>query len=123
MTSLPTWALYAVGIGTPILSFMAVLIGNLLLRRGATELDIWRRREETMRMLRWAAEQAVSTDDAKARLGVAALQALSTSELLQAPDDALLDAVLDAVLAGPVEQIEEAGEEADVVEVDTEADD
>lgn len=71
-------------------------------------------------MLRWAAEQAVASDEAKARLGVAALAALSTSELLQAPDDALLDAVLDAVLEAPIEQIEDAGDDADVVEVDTE---
>ena len=122
MTSLPTWALYAVSLGSPILAFVGVLVGHWLLRRGAKELDVWRRREETMRMLRWAAEQAVSTDEPKARLGVAALEALSTSELLQAPDDALLDAVLDAVLEGPVEQLEDAGGDAEVVEVDTGAD-
>ena len=46
-------------------------------------------------MLRWASEHAASTDDAKARMGLAALDALSDSELLQAPDQALVDAVID----------------------------
>lgn len=120
MATLPTWAVYTVSFGTPVASFAGVLLGDLLLRRGARELDVWRRREETMRMLRWASEHAVSDDENEARLGVAALEALSTSELLQAPDDALLDAVLDAVLAGPVEAIEASGGEGvRVVEVDS----
>lgn len=119
MTTLPTWALYAVGFGAPAASFIAVLIGHLLLRRGANELDVWRRREETMRMLRWASEHAVSADDAKARMGIAALDALSDSELLQSSDQALVDAVIDSLLEQPVERIEELGGDAEVVEIDT----
>jgi hypothetical protein len=56
VTTLPTWARYVVGFGTPAAAFLGVLIGHVLLRRGANELDVWRRREETMRMLRWASD-------------------------------------------------------------------
>jgi hypothetical protein len=118
VTTLPTWAVYAVGLGTPVLAFLGVLIGHLLLRKGANELDVWRRREETMRMLRWASELAVSDHDAKALMGVAALAALSESELLQDEDQQLVDAVLDSVIEEPVEEIEAAGEDVTVVEVD-----
>jgi hypothetical protein len=76
VTTLPTWAVYAVAIGTPILAFLGVVVGHVLLRRTANELDVWRRREETMRMLRWASEQAASSEPAKARMGIAALDAL-----------------------------------------------
>ena len=119
MTTLPTWALYAVGFGTPIASFLGVLIGHVLLRKGANELDVWRRREETMRMLRWASERATSGTDAEARMGLAALDALSDSELLQPPDQALVDAVLDSLLEEPLEEIEQVGDDVEVVEVDS----
>jgi len=71
VTSLPTWAVLLVSIGTPVSAFAGVIIGQLLLRKGATELDTWRRREETMRMLRWASEQAASDSPAVAGMGVA----------------------------------------------------
>lgn len=70
-------------------------------------------------MLRWASEHAVSSEDAKARMGLAALDALSESELLQLPDQALVDAVIDSLLEEPIEQIEELGGDTEVVEVDS----
>jgi hypothetical protein len=123
VTTLPTWAVYAVSFGAPTLAFLGALIGHLLGRRASNELDIWRRREETMRMLRWASEQATSTEDAKARMGLAVLDALSDSELLQEPDQALVDAVIDAVLEEPVEEIESAESDVEVVEVDSDFED
>ncbi|RKS71291.1 hypothetical protein CLV35_3087 [Motilibacter peucedani] len=68
-------------------------------RLGDLELDRWRRREETMRMLRWAAEQA-ATDDTWT-VGLATLRALGTSELLQPEDRGIITAVLEALLARP----------------------
>jgi hypothetical protein len=106
------------GIGTPVLAFLGAVIGHVLLRKGATELDVWRRREETMRMLRWASEHAASADDAKSRMGLAALDALGDSELLQKPDQALVDAVIDSLLQEPLEEIEALGDDVEVVEVD-----
>ncbi|MEI4270559.1 hypothetical protein TEK04_02385 [Klenkia sp. LSe6-5] len=119
MTTLPIWAVYAVSLGAPVLALLGALIGHVLGRRASNELDIWRRREETMRMLRWASEQATSSQDAQARMGLAVLDALSDSELLQPPDQALVDAVLDTVLEEPVEEIETAESDVEVVEVDS----
>ncbi len=117
MTTLPLWAVYLVSIGTPVAAFVGVVLGHYLLRKGANELDVWRRREETMRLLRWASEQAASSESAKARMGVAALDALSTSELLQGPDQALVDAVIDSLIEEPVEEIEQSQGDVNVIEV------
>lgn len=116
---MPTWALYLVSFGTPVAAFVGVVVGHLLLRKGAHELDVWRRREETMRMLRWASQQAASEDTTKSRMGVAALDALTTSELLQDPDENLVDAVIDSLIEEPVDEIEDAGGEVDVIEIDS----
>lgn len=119
LTTLPTWALYVLAFGTPVASFVGVLIGHVVVRKGANELDVWRRREETMRMLRWASEQAVSSEVAKGRMGLAALDALSESELLQPPDQAIVDAVIDSLLEEPTGAFAVVGDDAEVVEVDT----
>lgn len=119
MTTLPTWAVYAVALGTPLLAFLGVVVGHGLLRRTANELDVWRRREETMRMLRWASEQAASTEPAKARMGIAALDALNGSDLLQKPDGMIVEAVLDSLLEEPMEEIEGGPGEVDVIEIDS----
>lgn len=74
-----------------------------------------------MRLLRWASEQAASGEPTKARMGVAALDALSASELLQAPDQALVDAVIDSLIEEPLEQIEQLQGDVHVIEVDDEA--
>lgn len=84
--------------GAPAAAFLGALIGHVISRKGATELDMWRRREETMRMLRWAAELAVSDTPLTAQLGVAALRALNNSELLQREDRLFVDLIADAVL-------------------------
>jgi hypothetical protein len=118
VTSLPSWAVYVVSFGTPLAAFVGVLVGDLLLRRGANELDVWRRREETMRMLRWAAEQAVSNDPARANMGVSALTALGSSELLQKADQALVESVMDAIIAGPIDEIDDEADAVVVMEID-----
>lgn len=96
-------------------------------RLTALELDKWRRREETMRLLRWAAEQATSAEGAQDswRVGLATLGALGDSELLQEEDQALIDAVLKALYADPESEYAEAaaeGDEPQVVLGDEEAD-
>lgn len=92
-------------IGTALLAFFGALVGHFLTRKGAQELDTWRRREETMRMLRWAAELAVSGDDASVGLGVITLRELQgTPDLLQPLDEGLVRAALRAatkVQSGP----------------------
>lgn len=86
-------------------------------RLAAAELDKWRHREETMRMLRWASESAASGDNTVlAGIGLAALDALGDSELLQAEDQVFIDKVLDAVLERPVARYHEIPGEVEFVE-------
>lgn len=83
-------------------------------RLEAMELDKWRHREETMRMLRWASEKAIDPADNVRLVGIAALGALGESELLQREDQALIDRVIDAILQGAVAEYHEAGGPGDV---------
>lgn len=80
------------------LAFVGAMVGHVLTRRSSKELDVWRRREETMRMLRWAADRAVA-GGRLSEIGVAALDALGKSELLQSEDQGLVDDVMSAVVA------------------------
>lgn len=70
VTTLPTWAVYALGFGSPTLTAIIALIGQRLSRQGQKELEKRSRREEILRNLRWAAELGVSDDLGKARLGI-----------------------------------------------------
>ena len=110
--SLPVWAAVAVAVGTPVLAFAGALIGQVLARRGAREEEVRWRREETMRLLRWAAELAADDDVSRSAVGVAALEALERSDLLRADDQAIVSTVLDAVVDLPAS----AYAEGDVVE-------
>ena len=94
----PLWLAVAVAAGTPVLAFIGALLGPLFTREASHELDIRWRREETMRILRWSAELAVDADVGRAAVGVAALEALEQSPLLQQEDQALITAVLEAVV-------------------------
>ncbi|MDN5919269.1 MAG: hypothetical protein L0I76_29940 [Pseudonocardia sp.] len=90
-------------------------------RLGAVELDRWRRREETMRMLRWASESAADEENTTlAGVGLAALEALGDSELLQAEDQVFIDKVLDAVLDPAISQYHEIPGAVEVVQEDEE---
>lgn len=75
MTTLPTWAVWLVSLGTPVLTFIGVLLAQAIDRKEAMELETRSKREETMRNLRWAAELSVKDDDRMASLGVSQLGA------------------------------------------------
>jgi hypothetical protein len=115
VTSLPTWAVWVLAFGSPALAFVGVVIGQAITRRGARELEVRSKREEVMRILRWAAELAVSDDQAHARLGVAQLGALLESELLDEEEKDFVQAALTAMVRVPVQQIEQLGEDVQVV--------
>ncbi len=124
-TELPTWAVYAVALGTPASAFIGVMVTGWLNRRTAQELERRSRREEVMRLLRWAAELAVATDEAKAELGIDQLAALADSDLLGDAEKYLVDAALESALAEPtdeIERIEHEGEEVQVVQRSAAAD-
>ena len=119
MTELPLWAVSTVAFGTPLSALLGVLVSQWLTRRTARETDARSTREELMRNLRWAAELAASEDERKSELGVAQLVALGESDLLDAGDQAFIDAALASVIREPAEEIEEieaAGDDAEVVE-------
>ena len=112
MATLPTWAVWALAFGTPVLAFAGGMIGQIIIRRGARELEHRSKREEVMRVLRWAAELGVTADEARARLGRAELETLMDSGLLDEEERDFVQTALEATLAGPVEQIEQAGGDA-----------
>lgn len=101
--SSPLWLLVL----TPIAAFVGALVGHWWTRTSAKELDTWRRREETMRMVRWAAEQAGSGEWPQASIGYAALSALLGSELLQAEDVAFIEAIAGAGIESAEDTVEE----------------
>jgi hypothetical protein len=117
VTSLPDWAIWGVAIGTPVVNAIVTVVGQRVSRRGDRELESRSRREEVMRMLRWAAELAVSDEVHKARLGNQELKALLGSNMLSSADRDFIFAALDAALEEPVQAIQQAGGDVEVVEV------
>jgi len=115
VTSLPTWAVWVLSFGSPILTAAVALVGQRISRRGTRELESRSRREEVMRSLRWAAELAVSDDVRKARLGNRELRALQNSRLLSPAEVDFIYAALDAALDVPVHAIEQAEGDIEVV--------
>jgi hypothetical protein len=99
---IPTW-ISVVGVVmtvlSPLLALGGVFLGSYLVRKSDRELDTWRHREETMRMVRWAVEQILAgEEDAGTDAGVVTLRSLMRSELLQ-PEDYDLVAALTAAVA------------------------
>ena len=75
-----------------------------------------------MRSLRWAAVLAVSSDERMADLGVAQLAALLESDLLDVREKGFVVAALDAVYQDPGAEIEDLGQDVEVVEYVVEGD-
>lgn len=98
VTTLPTWAYWLTAVGAPIAGVIGVLYGHRVTRRGLLEVDTWRRREETMRMLRWAADHAGGSNPNMSDIGFAALTALVDSELLQPEDVNFIEIVARAAV-------------------------
>ena len=82
--------------GSAVLILLGTLLGVVLTRRGAVELERWRRREETMRLLRWAAELAINEKQGRRDLGGASLEALIDSPLVDRRDKRLVGQVATA---------------------------
>jgi hypothetical protein len=115
VTLLPSWAVWTLSFGSPALTATVAVVGQLLSRRGARELEARSKRGEVMRTLRWAAELAVSHDVRRARLGNRELKALQNSKLLDPVEVDFIIAALDAALEEPVLAIEQAHGEVEVV--------
>jgi hypothetical protein len=98
MTTLPIWAVYTVSLGAPLMAFLGVLIAQFVLRLGATELDRRSRREEGLRMFRWAAEHAAGPDPALVKLGTSTIEGLRDSAWFTKEETVFIDLFLDSTL-------------------------
>jgi hypothetical protein len=103
-------------VASPFVALGGVALGAYLTRKGDRELDVWRHREETMRMVRWAVEQILEGEDIGTDAGVVTLRSLMRSELLQAEDYDLVAALTAAVAIDRVGQ----ATYADLADADTE---
>ena len=94
-------------IAAAILAFVGALVGQWWSRRSAVELDRWRRREETMRMLRWSVELAADDHVTRSAAGLRALTGLTESELLQTEDKRLVHGIARMFLSTPLDEYTE----------------
>lgn len=98
---------FVLGLVVGILAFLGAMVGHWISRQGAVELDIWRKREETMRMLRWAVEMSADTDRPwRSAVGLDILDALGESELLQTEDVTLVNRITTSIAATMAEALE-----------------
>jgi hypothetical protein len=95
--SLAAFALLA----SPLLAFLGVLLGHRLTRTSARELDRWRKREETMRRLRWGTDIALGQEPTRSEVGIQVLGALADAPLLDDEDSELVGAITRAVARLP----------------------
>ncbi len=116
---LPDWTIWVVSLATPLAALVGVLVGQWVTRRGATELETRSKREETLRNLRWAAELAVHDNARIADLGVAQLEALLDSELLDDREKVFVEAALNTVYEDVELELEELGADAEAVQAPT----
>jgi hypothetical protein len=123
---IPTW-ISIVGVVmtvlSPLLALGGVMLGSYLVRKSDRELDTWRHREETMRMVRWAVEQILDGTDVGTDAGVVTLRSLMRSELLQPEDYDLVAALTAAVTierVGSVAYADIADADIEIVEGDSE---
>lgn len=91
-------------VATPILAFLGAMGGHWLSRRSALELDRWRKREETMRLLRWATELATDQDETRASTGITVLEALMESALLDEADVEFVASITGSIALGAPEE-------------------
>lgn len=100
--TLPIWLVTLIA-ATPLLAFLGGLVGTWLTRKSDRESDRRWRREESMRMLRWATELALSPDGEKASTGWAVITALAGAQMLDSDDLVFLDALTREDLAFELE--------------------
>lgn len=123
MTTLPTWAVWALSFGPPVVGAVLGFLGQFYGRRAATELEARSRREEVLRNLRWAAELAVSEDTDKSALGIEELGALRDySKELSRTEAGFIAAALRVATSGPRAALAKSGGDYEIVrEADTDA--
>jgi hypothetical protein len=121
-TQLPVWVVVVLTIVPALISAGAAVLAAWLAgsRKAAAQLDQWRRREETMRIVRWATDKLTSGVDRERLLALSVLDALGHSQpaLLQPEDQGILDAVLNVALEDATTVVEEYAEHTGGYEVE-----
>lgn len=121
-TQLPVWVVVVLTIVPALITAGAAVLAAWLAgsRKAAAQLDQWRRREETMRILRWASDKLTSGEEKERLLALSVLDALDHSKpaLLQPEDQGILDAVLDAALSDATTAVEEYPDDSGRFEVE-----
>jgi hypothetical protein len=112
VTSLPTWAVWTLGFGTPVLAFAGGLVSQVVSRLADKALEKRSKREEALRTLRWAAELGVSRDEARVRLGRAELETLLGSDLLHEEEQDFVQTALEVTLEKSAEQLQQPDTQA-----------
>lgn len=119
--NLPLWASLLIGLGSPALTALAAVIvaiavtrrsasqATAVAQRTASELEARSKREETGVNLRAALALACSVDEYQRRSGLAQLQALNASGILNREQRALVAAQLRASIDPTVAQIRQLG--------------
>jgi hypothetical protein len=120
-TQLPVWVVIVLTLVPALIAGASAVLAAWLAgaRKAARQLDLWRRREESMRMLRWAADKSAAPTDDERLLALSVLDALNRSKpaMLQDEDQGILDAVLEAMLSEPTAAVEEYSDQAGGYEV------
>lgn len=112
MTEIPTYLLWVIGAFLPIVALVVGIINVLM--TSATS-----RRDQTLNLLKWAAEQAVADQNPKANLmGTKAMDAMNKTGLLKVADRKVLWAITAAVLAPVTDAYPEDSDLPIVVEGD-----
>lgn len=97
-----------IGLLVGLLAFLGSLLGHWISRRNAQEVDTWRKREETMRMLRWAAEMSADAERPwRSAAGIDILGALGESELLQDDDIELVRNITNSIATTMADAMEQ----------------
>ena len=102
-------------VGTPVLTFLGSLAALGVSRLRDREIETRSKREETLRNLRWAAELSASEKGRLATLGVAELEALLESDLLEENEKIFVEAAFGAVYEDPEAELDQLGGDAEAV--------
>jgi hypothetical protein len=125
-TELPVWLVVVLTLVPAFIAAGAAVLAAWLAgaRKAAEQLDRWRRREETMRIVRWAADKTTSGEERERFLALSVLDALAHSQpaLLQPEDQGILDAVLDVALADATTVVAEYPDDSGSYEVEVAGD-
>ncbi len=121
-TQLPIWLIAVLTIVPALITGGAAVLTAWVAggRKAAGQLEHWRRREEAMRILRWAADKSTSDVDEERFLALSVLDAPDGSKpaMLQPEDQGILNAVLAAALDDTTAAVERYSKQDGTYEVE-----